>query len=192
MTKLRRALIWLAAFGLVAAACGRGGDDAADGVATLSDQTSTSVTVDGGSTNSDELALLAFTQCMREQGIDLPDPTVDANGNVGFSPRSLAELRDVDPDSAREAFTNCADLLEGVTLGFEILQDPEFQDGLLAFSACMRENGFDLPDPDFSNIASRGGLYGGRIDQTDPDFETAFEACQDRLPGFNIGTRADD
>jgi hypothetical protein len=176
---------------LVTAACGGGGDDVAAGVASLSDQATSSTAPADGEMSTDEQALLAFTRCMREQGVDLPDPTVDADGNVGFSPASLASLRDVDQDAARQAFTECADHLEGVSLGFELLQDAQFQDDLVAFSRCMRENGFDLPDPDFGAIAEPGGLYGDQVDPTDPDFEAAFEACQEVLPGFNIGARAD-
>lgn len=179
------------AVGLVAAACGGGGDEVADGVASLSDQATTTIAAPDGAISSDEQALLAFTRCMRDEGVDLADPTVDADGNVGFSPAALASLRDIDQDAARAAFTECADHLEGVSLGFELLQDAQFQDDLVAFSQCMRENGFDLPDPDFSAIAEPGGLYGDLIDPTDPDFEAAFEACEAVLPGFNIGTPAD-
>lgn len=189
--RLARTLSWLAAVGLVASACGGGGDDVADGVASLSNQSTTTAAASDGAMSSDEQALLAFTQCMREEGIDLPDPTVDADGNVGFSPQSLASLRDVDQDAARAAFTECADFLEGVSLGFELLQDAQFQDDLVAFSQCMRDNGFDLPDPDFGAIAEPGGLYGDQVDPTDPDFEAAFEACESVLPGFNVGTPAD-
>jgi len=183
--------ILLMAVGLVASACGGTNDEIGDGVASLSDQSTTTTATPDGSINSDEQALLAFTRCMREEGVDLADPTVDADGNVGFSPAALASLRDIDQDMARAAFQECADHLEGVSLGFELLQDAQFQDDLVAFSQCMRENGFDLPDPDFGAIAEPGGLYGDQIDPTDPDFEAAFEACEEVLPGFNIGTPAD-
>lgn len=191
MITLRRALIWTMAVGLIAAACGDGGGEVADGVASLSDQATTTSVAAAGAISSEEQALLAFTRCMRDEGVDLPDPTVDADGNVGFNPASLASLRDVDQEFAREAFTECADHLEGVSLGFELLQDAQFQDDLVAFSQCMRENGFDLPDPDFGAIAEPGGLYGDQVDPTDPGFEAAFDVCEEVLPGFNIGTRAD-
>jgi hypothetical protein len=56
----------------------------------------------------------------------------------------------------------------------------EIQDTLLVFAQCMRDNGFDLPDPDFSNFDLAGGVGPfGEIDPTEPDFEKALEACQD-------------
>ncbi len=188
--KLSHVFTWLIAVSLVATACG-GEDDVADGVASLSDQAMTTTVVAASAISSDEQALLAFTRCMRDEGVDLADPTVDADGNVGFSPSALASLRDIDQDAARAAFEECADHLEGVSLGFELLQDAQFQDDLVAFSQCMRDNGFDLPDPDFGSIAEPGGLYGDQVDPNDPDFEAAFEACEEVLPGFNIGTPAD-
>ena len=47
----------------------------------------------------------------------------------------------------------------------------------------MRDNGFDMPDPDFANLTTTGRLY-PEFDLDDPDFESAFEACQDSLPGI--------
>ena len=189
--KSTRTLLLLLAAGLVVSACGGSTEEAAGGVASLSDQSTTTTAAPDGAMSSDEQALLAFTRCMRDEGVDLADPTVDADGNVGFSPAALASLRDIDQDAARAAFEECANHPEGVSLGFELLQDVQFQDDLVAFSQCMRENGFDLPDPDFGNIAESGGLYGDQVDPSDPDFETAFEACEAVLPGFNIGTPAD-
>jgi len=69
---------------LAALAAGCGGPGGADGVATL-DGTSTTVTVaqraEEGEVDLEE-ALLAFAACMREEGIDMPDPELDAEGNV--------------------------------------------------------------------------------------------------------------
>jgi hypothetical protein len=49
--------------------------------------------------------MLAFAQCMRDHGIDMPDPTFDADGRVKIDagPGGVAELRDAD------AFNEAAD-----------------------------------------------------------------------------------
>ena len=53
----------------------------------------------------------------------------------------------------------------------------------------MRDNGFDMPDPDFSRFALPGedgpgaGPFGD-LDPEDPAFEQAFQSCEDSLPGF--------
>jgi hypothetical protein len=50
-----------------------------------------------------------------------------------------------------------------------------FEDYQIAFSACMRENGFDVPDP-----SGDGSLKVPAIDDMDA-FTKASEACQDKL-----------
>ena len=147
---------------------------------------------------SDEERLLAFAGCMRENGVDFPDPVVEADGTVtfGFRPGGGAGggdqgLQDVgrDPDlpAAQEA---CGDLLEGLAFGpgqggFDLI---ELQDTLLEFAQCMRDNGVDMGDPDLSRFGPGGndddqpGGPFGAIDVNDPDFAAAFEVCQQQLP----------
>ena len=143
---------------------------------------------------TDEEQLLAFAECMRENGVDFPDPVVEADGTVtfGFRPGGgFAALREIgrDPDlpAAREA---CEGLVAGLAFGpgrggFDMI---ELQDRLLEFAQCMRDNGIDIGDPDLSRFApgaDDGGLPGGPfgvIDTDDPDFAPAFEVCQQQLP----------
>lgn len=156
---------------------------------------------------TDEERLLAFAECMRENGVDFPDPVVEADGTVtfGFRPGGggdgIQRLREIgrDPDlpAARDA---CAGMLEGLAFGpgqggFDSV---ELQDSLLEFAQCMRDNGVDIGDPDMS--AFRPGANDddqpagpfGPIDINDPDVAPAFEACQQRLPqpgrGFGGGS----
>jgi len=52
----------------------------------------------------------------------------------------------------------------------------------------MRGNGYDLPDPDFTNfdLGSGAGPF-GEIDPTDPEFEEAFAACDDIFATLGFG-----
>ncbi|MEN8114577.1 MAG: hypothetical protein ABFS21_09335 [Actinomycetota bacterium] len=59
-------------------------------IASLGSETQ-SASVDSDATETDSIAdteeaMLAFTQCLRDQGIDIDDPTVDADGNVRLAP----------------------------------------------------------------------------------------------------------
>jgi len=62
----------------------------------------------------------------------------------------------------------------------------EDEDAILAFAACMRDNGIDMDDPQFG---PEGGFFGGpgreqgdsAIDLQSDDFQTAFEACGSSL-----------
>lgn len=148
---------------------------------------------------TDEERLLAFAECMRDNGVDFPDPVVEADGTVTFGSRpgsgggGTAALREIgrDPDlpAARET---CQDLVAGLAFGpgqggFDLV---ELQDTLLEFARCMRDHGVDIGDPDLSRIGpgadddQPGGPF-GVIDTDDP----AFEVCQQQLPGARQGAR---
>ena len=102
------------------------------------------------------------------------------------------------PKGIREAFEDCGDLLDGLNLGFQDRDLTEFEDTFLEFAQCMRENGIDMDDPDFSNFGPGGGgdgggdapggrgggLFGGDLDFNDPAFQEALETCRDVLAGF--------
>ncbi len=190
----RRLLVALVVFGLLATACS--GDTADDAVASLEGDaaavdgdadTSTTETAGSGEVDQEQV-MLAFAACMRENGIEIDDPTVDADGNVGFGRLRSAIEGDVTPeeiDAAREA---CEGELQGVALRSEADRDrTSEQDVFLEFAQCMRENGYDMPDPDFANSGPGGGGGGvgpfGELDRDDPDFKSALAPCQDVLAG---------
>jgi hypothetical protein len=54
----------------------------------------------------------------------------------------------------------------------------------LLFVECMREQGFDLPDPEpDGNGGFDFGLADAGVDFDDPAFREAIQACRDELPG---------
>ena len=146
---------------------------------------------------TDEERLLEFGECMRANGVEFPDPVVEADGTVtfGFRPgagddgaQRLREIgRDPDLPAARAA---CEGLLEGLAFGpgqggFDLT---ELQDTLLEFAQCMRDNGVDVGDPDLRRLLpgsgddpQPGGPFGGAIDLDDPDTQAAFELCQEAV-----------
>jgi len=184
----------LLAFVLLAAACSGGNTNS--GVASLEGEPQTEQTdrIDADAP-SDEDALLAFTACLRDEGLDIEDPTVDANGNL--QPPRPRDLQNVDREVGRAAFETCRDLLENVTFGLASEDFTEIQDNFLEFAVCMRENGYDMPDPDFSSFGTpgQGGgqVFGGDLDRDDPALQSAFAVCEDifsdafRIPGQGGG-----
>lgn len=169
----------LLAFGLFTAACS--GTDSDSGVASLEDASQNSSQEDAADDSaSQEDAVMAFTVCLRDEGLDVEDPTVDDQGNL--RPPRPRDLESVDREVAGAAFESCSSHLEGVTFGFESEDRTQREDDLLAFASCARENGYDMPDPDFSTPRTPGqgggGPFGG-IDQDDPAFQAALEACSD-------------
>jgi hypothetical protein len=171
---------------LLAAGCGASGGDG-DGVASLSGSSPTTTT--GGNAGADhEQALLAFARCMRDNGVPIQDPKVDSQGNLRLQP-GQGGLGNVDRSTVEKAREACREHLEGVVQDFSPEDLSRFQDALLAYAKCMRENGYDMPDPDFSGAG--GGPFGGRVqlDRDDPAFRKADQACRQhlaQLPGGGL------
>lgn len=196
-----RYVIVLLVLGLVATACS--GNAADSGVATLDDVEPTDATAgvpaEGEPTEVDqEQAMLAFAACMRDNGVDIEDPTVDAEGNVQFGGlRGAAQDGEIDREAMRAARDACEEELAGFALGRAggNFDPTELQDTLLEYAGCMRENGYEMPDPDFSGSGPGGDEPGegggggpfGQLDRDDPDFIAAQEACEDMLGGFAPG-----
>ena len=57
-----------------------------------------------------------------------------------------------------------------------------FKEQIKEYAACVRENGYDLPEP---NLSGEGPVFSeSEVDQSDPKFkEAANEKCQSRLGG---------
>ena len=192
MKRLAPALVALA---LIAAACG---GDAADGVASLTEDATLPPDSAAASTGDDavvddEAAMLAFAACVRDEGIDIEDPTVNADGSIDFGRiRGQVDPDEFDEGQLRAALDSCREHLEGVTLGRfgDGIDRTEIEDTLVEYAACMRDNGYDMPDPDFSGAGPGGEPGGGpfgSVDFNDPDFVTAQAACDDILGDFGRG-----
>ncbi len=138
-------------------ACGsNGGDDAGD-----------SETPDRSEM---EDAALEFAQCMREHGVPMEDPE-PGGGMV------LKQDANDDPEITRKAQEACEPIMaEAMPDDVEEGIPAEDKEAMLAQAKCMREHGFDVPDPQFD-----GGrvtqMMEGDIDPEDPAFQKAQEDC---------------
>jgi hypothetical protein len=133
-----------------------------------------------------EEAILAFTECMREHGIDMPDPETSDDGRPGLRiTRDEGANEKVDREELEAARKACEKHLEGTFQQFSPEQRAEMQDRMVRFAECMRDHGIDMPDPDFSESGGRVRAFqagpGGGIDPDDPDFKKADEACRDEV-----------
>ena len=156
-------------------ACTIGGEES-QGVVTIESTTETTI-VDEEITF--EEGVLDFAQCMREEGVNFPDPTFDIDGNPQFD-----NLEIENEEEFENAFENCEDILRNA-LPEQFDLDPEVEaalvDASLEFSQCMREQGIDFPDPkpgEFGFFAFRDA----DIDFTSEAVQNAFEICQPENP----------
>jgi hypothetical protein len=132
-------------------------------------------------------ARLDFSRCMRENGVDMPDPKPGPSGGISLGgPDS-----DIDPASPtfQDAEKQCRKHLEGIEPPeMSEQQEQEFQDAALAFARCMRAEGIDMPDPqvDGGRVRMRVGPGQG-MDRDDPALQAAHEKCSDELPRGGAG-----
>jgi hypothetical protein len=92
-------------------------------------------------------------QCLRDQGIEQPGQALNSR----------------DEEKVQEALDGpCKEHVADAFGGTDPRKDPEFQDALTRFQACMRDEGIEW-EP-------------GQLDRTDPKIQSAMEQCRDELP----------
>jgi hypothetical protein len=138
---------------------------------------------------------LKFSQCMREHGIDMPDPQRVGKGRIKLAG---GKVNPNDPKT-KAAQSACRKYME---IGGGEAVDPakraKLQEAALKFARCMREHGVNIPDPQLSGnggftfqagpggargpqgsgSAHKGGL-GANPDS--PKFKAADKACSHYL-----------
>lgn len=117
-----------------------------------------------------------FAACMREHGVDMPDP------EPGDQMR--ADLAKIDKDKLQPAMEACKTLLPNG--GEAVDLDPQQVEQLRAFAKCMRENGVEnFPEPDDTGKLRLDGALGEL--RTSPEFAKALEKCRAIVPNFKGG-----
>lgn len=180
--RVRPVLGMIAALALVLVACGES-RSGGGGVASLSGRSGRQDRqAAGGSSKSFQEAALAYAECMRKNGADVPDPRP---GDRGFVIGPEAD-QNVDERTFREADEKCRHLLrdaEPPQLSEE--EKRRVQEEMLRFARCMREQGIDMPDPKFDEGGGASMQIGGpgsELDPEDPDFQKAQRACEQHMP----------
>lgn len=145
---------------LLATACGTGKGANAQ-VASLGSTAGT--TPDTTSPVDTQDALLKYAACMRENGIDMADPTFDADGNPtggGFGAGSGIDPRSTEFQTAQTA---CGDLLQGAQFGGRgrnPIDRDQIQNSLNDFTACLRDEGLQVDDITFGPPGGANGVPG--------------------------------
>jgi hypothetical protein len=127
-------------------------------------------------------AALRFTRCMRDHGVDVPDPKAGSGGFLIGGPSSKIDPEDPAFQAAQKA---CGHFLADARPKLTADQRQKAQEQGLKFARCMREHGIDFPD---SAVSGDGAvrIQRGQIDPTDPRFQAAQKACGSP---FGTGTR---
>jgi hypothetical protein len=154
----------LATASLALAACGGGDPEATAG---------------GDDRSELREAALDFAQCMRENGVDMEDPTAGGGVQLRVGPETGN-----DPATVRKAEEACREHMEKAKPPELSEEDQrEFKERALKFARCMREHGIDMPDPTFGEGGRMTQRLGGSgVNPEDPRFREASEACSEYQP----------
>ncbi len=140
----------------------------------------------GGFEISDEVRA-----CLKEKGVELPEPGAGGAPPEGFEGGEPPQGGE--PPAGFEggemnakAFEECGVEMPQGKPGGPNVDSAAFQKQIKEYAACVRENGYDLPEP---NLSGEGPVFSeSEVDQSDPKFKEASEACQDKLtPQGNSG-----
>ena len=140
-------------------------------------------------------AILAYAQCMRDNGIDMDDPVAGEPGGRGFlGGRAGGGELDRLGDEFQVAQQACSAILEAARPEIDPEAEQERLEEQLALAQCFRENGYpEYPDP---SIGSDGRLERGGfalqelgIDRRSEAFQETRMACVEALgiEGFGAG-----
>lgn len=190
---LTRSALALAALTMIAA-CGSAGANGSAQVASVAgDATTTTMSATSGDTSEadSQQAMLDFAACMREHGIDMPDPqfTGDGTGSftVGGPGTGDTAIDKAKLDEAQKACQPYLDKVKSNAPPMDPAKIEEEKQKLLTYAQCMRDHGIDFPDPQISTDG--GGLQvemgGPGTDASSPGFKAANDACSKDagLPG---------
>jgi hypothetical protein len=167
---------------LLAAGCGGGASGA--GVAQV--ETTQTTTTEGSVTRrSKRDALVAFSACMRKNGVPkFPDPeAVEGGMRLSFGSEN-----GIDPNAPqfKRARRACQKVLPNGGKSSTQEQARHLREAL-AFARCIRDHGVPtFPDP---KASGDGGIEweGGDI-MASPQFEAADQACRKLVPGAPLGS----
>ena len=162
--------IMLAVLAAAALLTGCGSEEPGNQVASGTGAQATAPSSATPSLSRDEQAI-KFTQCLREQGLNVPDPEPGKGPMLKFDRNS-----GVTQEKVQQAMDACKEYNPQGEGG----PNPQQEENGRKYAVCMRENGVEkFPDP-------KPGQRGIMIDQEtgqDPDLEKAQAACQSILAG---------
>jgi hypothetical protein len=136
-----------------------------------------------GMSAADKKALLQYAQCMRDHGVNMPDPQFSGGGVK----MTMREDKGADPQKQQDAQKACQkyqDQVEPPSMSED--QQKKMKQAALKNAQCMRDHGIDFPDPQFGEggrIQQRLGGPGSNFDPHSQKFQDAMKACQKDAPG---------
>ncbi|MCQ6248604.1 hypothetical protein [Streptomyces malaysiensis] len=161
--RLATAAACVAVLGLFGTAC----SDSSDG----SDDKGSKDSTSQNSGRTDEDQTVAWTKCLRDNGVDIDMPKGDGQGMPGI------RMTKENQATTKKAFQACKDKAPKNGPGSEMTQ--ERKDAMVKYAKCMRENGIDMPVPEEGKMAA---LPMPSTAAEKKAHEKAAKACEDVRP----------
>ena len=135
---------------------------------------------------SERQALLDFARCMRENGVDMPDPKFEG-GRVTMRAGGPGDT--ISREKMQAAQKACAKYQKAIKPpDLSDAEQAENKKAALANAKCMRENGVpDFPDPVFDENGGAQIRITKELDPEGPAFKKAMQACEKTMPGAVAG-----
>ena len=132
-------------------------------------------------------AMLDLARCMRENGVDMPDPEFSGG-------RVTQRMKGGNPDKMRAAEKACEKYRSQIKAPEMSASDKEdFKKAALANARCMREHGIDFPDPVFDPNGGARVKIDKRLNPEGAKFQAAQKACEKTMPdGPSTSTAGDE
>ncbi|HYT25006.1 MAG TPA: hypothetical protein VEP73_00780, partial [Actinomycetota bacterium] len=172
------ALVGALTLALGVAACAGGGKTG--GVASLSGSGRPTSTTNANSSEDFRQAALAFARCMRQHGIDMPDPQFSGN-RVTQELKAGPGGKGPDDPKFKAAQQACRQYMPNG--GQPLKPNAQEQQQMVQFARCMRQHGIAVPDPGPNGgieVDRGNGRKGPGPD--DPKFKAAEQACRQYQP----------
>jgi hypothetical protein len=133
---------------------------------------------------------LKFAKCMRDHGVDVPDPKKDGNGPIKIMAKAGAKSAGKDNAKMQAAQKACQKYLKaGGGRAPSAAEQARVKDAMLAYTRCMRSRGVKIADPQFT---SDGGILNkaggpGQTNPRSPTFRAADKVCRPKLGDLGGG-----
>jgi len=168
MKKKTAKLILLLAIGLLLAACGSDSNNVPSLAATP--------TPGPADENLDNEALMMeFTECLRNEGLEVADPKVNADGNIE-KPETV-DGAEISKEEWIAAYEVCGELIENITFEQKEIDRSAQLDTYIEVAACMQEAGFDIEEPTAETLETWMEDLKNTFDWDDPDAIETFDIC---------------
>ena len=108
------------------------------------------------SEQTDEEIATSFAECLRTEGMNVPDPELNADGTVNMLAFRQSLINhpnfNFQNPSTRQSMQKCVPLLQNASFAGQRSQEDEIElnDNLLEIAQCLRDAGIEVKDPDFS------------------------------------------